>query len=164
MDFTAILLDSWDRQCRIVKALSSLIDESNRNVKPSEDGWSVDFQLAHIHGVRHYWLSQVDPERAKAVESSFIDGWQTPISDLDKIKSLLDESHLAVREAVAAAIATGGHPVGGYDNPILFLQHMIWHEGWHVGLIVLAFRLAGQELPQEWEEKHIWSEWRIEEY
>jgi hypothetical protein len=40
---------------------------------------------------------------------------------------------------------------------------MIWHEGWHVGLIFLALRLAGEEPKQEWEEANVWGEWRIEE-
>src|SRR5437762_620513 len=98
MDASEALLESWDRQCRIVNAVASRIDESNRRAKPSEDGWPLDHQLAHIHQVRRYWLSQLAPERAAALGKSFTDGWQTPISDLDAIKSQLKESAEAVRE------------------------------------------------------------------
>lgn len=163
MDVTAALLDSWDRQCRIVDAVASRVDENNRKAKPSEDGWPLDHQLAHIHLVRHFWLSKVAPERANALEDSFVDGWTTPIDDLPKIKALLKTSAAAVRGAVEELIKKGMEPVGGYDNPVLFLQHMIWHEGWHVGLIFLALRLAGQEPGEEWEEANVWGEWRTEE-
>lgn len=164
MNVTEALLESWDRQCRILTNVATLINESNRHAKPSTDGWSLDFQLAHVHQVRRYWLSQVAPERAKAVAESFIDGWQTPISDLEQIKTLLDDSAVAVREAMVELIAKDVQSVGGYDHPVLFLQHMIWHEGWHVGLIFLALRLNGQEPPEVWEEPHVWGQWRVEEW
>ena len=164
MDVTEALLDSWDRQCRIVNAVAARIDESNRHLKPSEDGWPLDRQLAHIHNVRHSFLSNVAPTVAESVGKSFVDGWQTPIQDLARIKELLLESGVAVREVVREALQNDVGQIGWYDNPILFLQHMVWHEGWHVGLIFLALRLAGQEPPEEWEETHVWGEWRTEEY
>ncbi len=163
MDLADALLDSWDRQCRIVAAVASRVDESNRGAKPSPDGWPLDHQLAHIHKVRHYWLSQIAPARGAALGDSFTDGWTTPISDLDSIRGLLAESAVAVREGVREALADGTGAVGGYDHPVLFLQHMVWHEGWHVGLLFLGLRLAGQEPSEEWEEAHVWGEWRTEE-
>ncbi|MBN9500246.1 MAG: DinB family protein [Armatimonadetes bacterium] len=164
MDIATALLDSWDRQCRIVNAVASRIDESNRHVKPSEDGWSLDHQLAHIHEVRQYWLSQVSPEKAAALDSSFQKPWVEPITDLEKIKSLLQDSGLAIREAMEVAFQGDGSAIGGYDNPVLFLQHMVWHDGWHIGLIFLGLRLAGQEPNEEWEEANVWGEWRTEEF
>jgi uncharacterized damage-inducible protein DinB len=164
MDIVDALLDSWDRQCRIVEAVASRIDEGNRNVKPSEDGWPLYHQLAHIHLVRRYWLSQVSPERGAALPETFIDGWTTPIQDLDAIKASLKESAVAIREGMRELLKNGTGAVGGYDNPVLFLQHMVWHEGWHVGLIFLGLRLNGQEPLEEWEEAHVWGEWRTEEF
>lgn len=61
MDITAALLDSWDRQCRIVASVASLIDGDNRKVKSSEDGFSLDAHLGHMHQVRRFFLSQVAP-------------------------------------------------------------------------------------------------------
>ncbi len=163
MDLTEALLDSWDRQCRIVMAVASRIDDSNMEVKPSEDGWPLYHQLAHIHLVRRYWLSQVAPDRGAALGKTFVDGWKTPIRDLDEICRHLEASAIGVREAVREMLANGTGPVGGYDHPVLFLQHMVWHEGWHVGLLFLGLRRAGQEPPEEWEEAHVWGEWRVEE-
>lgn len=165
MDITQALLDSWDRQCYIVEAVASLIDDENRAAKPSEDGWGIDRHLAHMHGVRRYFLSQVAPEQAAGLVSASADSEGTPLSDLNAIKACLKASGMAVREAVSRAIERGG-PMAGehvvYDTPVLFLQHMVWHDGWHIGLIFLALRLNGQEPPEEWEEPNVWGQWRTE--
>lgn len=162
MDTTTALLDSWDRQCRIVSSVASLVDEANRSVRPSPDGWPLDAQLAHIHQVRRYWLSRFSPKHAEGLGRVFKDGWENPIDDLGAIKSELDRSAKAVRDAVAEGIEAGGAPAGGYDHPVIFLQHMVWHEGWHVGLLMLGLRVAGQEPPEEWEEPNVWGQWRVE--
>ncbi|HEY3779840.1 MAG TPA: DinB family protein, partial [Fimbriimonadaceae bacterium] len=133
-----------------------------RKAKPSEDGMPLDHQLAHIHKVRHYWLSQFSPSDVAGMADGFNGTWDTPITDLAEIKALLVQSEKAVRDAFADGMKNGGKPAGGYDHPVFFLQHMIWHEGWHVGLIFLGLRLAGAEPPEEWEEKNVWSEWRTE--
>lgn len=165
MELAAALLDSWDRQCRIVDSVNSLIDEGNRHVKPSEDGMALDSQLAHMHGTRRYFLSQVAPEHATDIASGYADNEGTPLTDLDAIKACLAASGKAVREAVQEGIEKGGPMQGGhvvYDNAVLFLQHLVWHEGWHIGLIFLALRLNGQEPPEEWEEPNVWGLWRTE--
>ena len=167
MDVTEALLESWDRQCRIVNSVATLIDEGNRHIKPSEDGWSVGAHLAHMHGVRRFWLSQVAPDMAADLTSAYADKEGTPLDDLDAIKACLAASGTAVREAVAQGIAKGG-PMSGphatYDNAVLLMQHMVWHDGWHVGLIFLALRLNGQEPPEEWEEPNVWGQWRTESW
>jgi uncharacterized damage-inducible protein DinB len=161
MPLAEALLDSWDRQARIVRAVADRVDETNKHQKPSADGWPLYEHLAHIHLVRRFWLSRIDPERAKAFPSSYRSAWTDPIDDLDQIRQLLDQSAVAIREALEPRLVAGD-PVGGYDHPVLFLQHMVWHEGWHVGLIMLGLREAGQEPPEEWEETHLWGEWRTE--
>ncbi len=166
MDATEALLESWDRQCRIVEAVASLVNDSNRHVKPSEDGWTLDYHLAHIHNTRRFWLSHVAPERGAALERATED--DMPLPDLIAIKAHLEQSGKAVREGVRELLEKGVEKVSSenvtYDHPALFLQHMVWHEGWHVGLIFLGLRLAGQEPPEEWEDEKVWGEWRTEEW
>lgn len=164
MDVIAALLDSWDRQCRIVEAAASRVDESNRKFKPTPDGWALDMQLAHVHTTRRWFLSNVAPEVGKALPETMTDGWETPIEDLDAIKAALKQSGQAIRQVLADAFAAGTEKFGWYDNPVMFLQHMVWHEGWHVGMIFLALRVNGQEPPEEWEVAHVWDEWRKEEW
>ena len=162
MDVIAALLDSWDRQCRIVNAVAERVTEENKLAKPSPGGMPLFEQLAHIHLVRKYWLAQLDAEGAELLAKSYTGGWEGPIEDLDSIRKMLRESGVTVRGAVEEAIAEGNEKAGFYDNPILFLQHMIWHEGWHVGLLFLGLRLAGDEPTEEWEEANVWGEWRTE--
>ena len=164
MSPTESLLESWDRQCRIVLSAASLVDESNRQAKPSEDGWDLATQLAHIHEVRQFWLTKLDADRAKVLPNSFSEPWTTPISDLSQIKDCLELSGPAIRNAMADHLMRGTQAIGGYDHPVLFLQHIIWHEGWHIGLIFLALRLNGQEPSEEWSEENVWGLWRREEW
>jgi uncharacterized damage-inducible protein DinB len=162
MDVTEALLDSWDRQCRIVDAVMTRIDDANKHVKPSEDGWSLDKQLAHMHNTRKFFLKNVAPEIAAPLGRSYIDEEGTPVQDLEELKAMVRASGVAVGKATEELIKKGMVTAGFYDNPVLFLQHMVWHEGWHVGLIFLALRLNGQEPPEEWEEPNVWGEWRTE--
>jgi uncharacterized damage-inducible protein DinB len=120
-----------------------------------------------MHGVRRFFLSQVAPEHASSLISASADNQGTPLADLDEIKTCLKASEIAVRNAVEDALKVGG-PMASenvtYDNPVLFLQHMVWHDGWHIGLIFLALRLNGQEPPEEWEEPNVWGQWRTESW
>ena len=36
-----------------------------------------------------------------------------------------------------------------YDHPILLLQHMLWHKGYHHGQIKLALNVAGSPMTDE---------------
>jgi uncharacterized damage-inducible protein DinB len=66
-----------------------------------------------------------------------------------------------VRDWVAEKIGAGSQKCGNYDHPVHYLQHMVWHEGWHAGLIVLALRLAGHEPSEETESALVWNQWRL---
>jgi uncharacterized damage-inducible protein DinB len=46
-----------------------------------------------------------------------------------------------------------------YDHPILFLQHMIWHEGYHHGQIKLALKVAGHPLSDDEAGPVTWDVW-----
>ncbi len=54
-----------------------------------------------------------------------------------------------MREAVESLIQSGKEMGVHYDHPLLFLQHMIWHEGYHHGQIKLALKVAGHPLDDE---------------
>jgi len=51
-----------------------------------------------------------------------------------------------VRDAVKSRVEAGREMDLHYDHPILFFQHMIWHEGYHHGQIKLALKLAGHPI------------------
>lgn len=54
-----------------------------------------------------------------------------------------------VRDAVQRRIEQGRAMNQHYDHPILLLQHLLWHEGYHRGQIKLALKLAGLPLANE---------------
>lgn len=168
MELAAAFLESWDRQVRILDAIATRITEETRGALPSPDGWPLDRHLAHIHNVRNGWLTEVAPAR-EALATIFRTGegglaldeeGTLPVS-LDEIKRLLGLSAQAVRDTLAEALPQGDAPLGPYTHPVHFLQHMVWHEGWHAGLIMTGLRLAGHEPTEEWEEEHVWSLWRF---
>ncbi len=159
---TGELLASWERQTRILTNLSDRIGEEERGLKASIDGWPVDEHLAHIHEVRYGWLSKVSQPHAAKLGEVFEqhgDEWK-PIADLDEIKRQLALSGAAVGSAVRDLIEARAGKVGPYSHPVHFLQHMIWHEGYHFAVLTLALRLAGKESSEEWEEENVWGVWR----
>jgi len=46
-----------------------------------------------------------------------------------------------------------------YDHPILMLQHMIWHEGYHHGQMKLALKAAGLTMSNEVAGPATWRVW-----
>lgn len=72
---------------------------------------------------------------------------------------LLNVSAKAVRDAVRGRLASGREMNLHYDHPILMLQHLIWHEGYHHGQIKLALKLAGQPFDDEQIGPLTWDVW-----
>lgn len=159
-----VVLESWNRECAIVNALAAWIGPDRLDLRIGDDEWTVGFHLCHIHEVRYFWLSRVAPEQAKRLGDLFpvVDGAAAASSDLGTIRKELALSGEVVGEAVRELIAAGTGAIGGYDHPIFFLQHMLWHDGWHVGEILMTLRSAGQAPDEAWEEANIWGRWRTE--
>lgn len=162
MNANEALLDSWTRQCKALDNLASRVTPDLLAVKPSEDGWSIAAHLCHVHGTRCFWLPKASGREYPELKSLFVQSGDdyTPSRDLQEIRRSLGQSEAAIRDWVEDRLATGDPEAGYYDHPVLFLQHMIWHEGYHFGLIMLALRLAGHEPPEEWEDTHVWDLWR----
>jgi uncharacterized damage-inducible protein DinB len=155
-------LESWGRNCNIVNRLAAEIDESLLDAAPSDGEWSIAFHLCHIHEVRYSWLREVSPEHAAKLGDLFIEseGDWTPTRDLPTIRAQLKLSGDVIGELTKSLIEKGAKKVGPYSHPVHFVQHMIWHDGWHYGLIALAMRRAGREPSEEWEEQNVWGIWR----
>ena len=75
------------------------------------------------------------------------------------IAEQLNESAKAVRDAVKGKLLAGRDMNVHYDHPILLLQHMIWHEGYHHGQIKLALKLAGRPLSDDDAGPVTWDVW-----
>lgn len=159
---TAQLLESWDRQARIINSLAALVDEDIRDIAPAEDRMTLHRQLCHIAACRKGWLEKAAPSHFEKLQWCYQpvgEEWE-PIEDLAEVKREIALGGRVIREAVEEAIEAGTVPFGPYDHPAFYLQHMLWHEGWHAGMIVLGLKVAGREPTDEWEEQHIWELWR----
>lgn len=161
MNLEVLLLDSWRRQCGILDSLFDLVTPDLAQAKPSEDGMAIIEQFCHIGNTRRFWLTKalgapLDP--AGRFYKQVGEDW-VPLDDLSDIRSKLRTSGDVVAETVQRAIQ-GEIALEQYENPVLLLQHMVWHEGYHFSLIMLALRLAGHEPKEEWEDAHVWQPWR----
>jgi uncharacterized damage-inducible protein DinB len=163
MDITQTFVESWRRQCACMNDIAELVTEDVANVKPSEDGWCLSRQLCHVQAVRLGWFSNATGQEHPELDYLFTQEGEKwiPSTDLAKIRSQLKLSGEAIEKWLTTALPEGKQS-GGYDHPAFFLQHMVWHEGWHIGLIMLGLRLAGKEPTDEWEEAHLWGRWRVE--
>jgi hypothetical protein len=72
---------------------------------------------------------------------------------------MLNESAATVRLAVKSRWGAGRQMDVHYDHPVLLLQHMIWHEGYHHGQIKLALKLAGRPVMDNEAGPITWDVW-----
>jgi uncharacterized damage-inducible protein DinB len=148
-------LDSWDRNNRILLNLLQAAPASCHNARVVATSPSVIEMFAHIIYVRLIFILEDAPESAGRAHPR---EWLRETNP-ERLASGLDSSARAVRDAVEDRLRSGQPMQQHYDHPLLFLQHMIWHEGYHHGQIKLALKVAGQPL----EDKEIgpltWSVW-----
>jgi len=76
-----------------------------------------------------------------------------------RIAQMLNDSAKAVRDAVKSRVEAGRDMNLHYDHPILLLQHMVWHEGYHHGQIKVALKVAGRPITDEEAGPVTWDIW-----
>jgi uncharacterized damage-inducible protein DinB len=138
-DLLEALFDSWNRNNTILLNLLRAVPDGGLEVKATIGSPSVAEMFTHIHYVRLIFVSEDAPEFAGKMP----DGEWLAERDPHKIEEMLNESAATVRRAVKSRLEAGRQMNLHYDHPILLLQHMIWHEGYHHGQIKLALKLAG---------------------
>jgi uncharacterized damage-inducible protein DinB len=149
------LIDSWDRNNRIVVNLLKLIREDHLDARPVEGSPSIAELFMHLHYVRLIFVAEDAGEFAKALPPG---EWQAE-RDRRRMVEMLDESAAAVRDAVRGRLAAGRPMDRHYDHQILMLQHLIWHEGYHHGQIKLTLKLHGHAISDAEAGPMTWSVW-----
>ena len=156
------LLDSWDRNHAIVVNLLRLVPEGGMDVIPAAGSPSVAQLFTHIHYCRLIFVHEDAPEAARPLPEG---EWRAE-RNRHRLTHMLNESAAAVRDAVRGRVEAGRPMDTHYDHPILMLQHLIWHEGYHHGQIKLALKQAGHTVSDDdagavtwdiWMDKGIWS-------
>ncbi len=149
------LLDSWARNNTILVNLLHAIPAGALDLRPMPTSPSIGGLFMHMHYCRLVFVEEDAPEVATPVPQG---EWRT-VRDRNQIARWLDESAQTVRAAVMSRVAAGREMDRHYDHPILLLQHMIWHEGYHHGQIKLALKLAGQPFDDEVIGPRTWDVW-----
>jgi uncharacterized damage-inducible protein DinB len=149
------LLDSWDRNNTILINLLHALPEDGLEARVMDGSPSVAQMFMHMHYVRLVFISEDAPEFARPLPEG---EWRSE-RDRNRIAAMLNESASAVREAVKGRLQSGREMELHYDHPILFLQHMIWHEGYHHGQIKLALKMAGHPFDDEGIGPVTWDVW-----
>jgi uncharacterized damage-inducible protein DinB len=150
-----VLLDSWDRNNTILLNLLRAIPEGALETRAMEGSPSIAQLFTHIHYVRLVFVFEDAPEFATELpEEEWVEA-----RDRDRIAEMLAKSARAVRDAVRGRFERGQEMNLHYDHPILLLQHMLWHEGYHHGQMKLALKLAGRPLTNAEAGPVTWGVW-----
>ena len=136
------VLDSWDRNNIILLNLLRALPDGSMEARAMEGSPSIAELFTHIHYVRLVFVSEDAPEFAGEMPK---EEWVAE-RDRNRMARKLEDSAKAVREAVKGRLEAGRNMDLHYDHPILLLQHMIWHEGYHHGQIKLALKLIGRPM------------------
>jgi uncharacterized damage-inducible protein DinB len=149
------LLDSWDRNNTILTNLVLALPEGALELRPMAGSPAVGQLITHMHYCRLVFVQENVPELAQPVIG---EEWRKE-RDPARLAQLLRESSLAVRGAFLARYQEGRPMDRHYDHPILLLQHMLWHEGYHHGQIKLTLKLAGRAFEDEEIGAVTWDVW-----
>jgi uncharacterized damage-inducible protein DinB len=150
-----VLLDSWDRNNTILINLLRAIPKSGLEARAMERSPSIAELFGHIHYVRLVFIAEDVPEFATDLPK---EEWASE-PDPVRMAQLLKDSAQAVRDAVKSRVEADWNMNLHYDHPILLLQHMIWHEGYHHGQIKLALKLSGHPMSNEEAGPITWGVW-----
>jgi uncharacterized damage-inducible protein DinB len=149
------LLESWDRNNTILVNLLRAIPEDRMSFRAADDSPTIAQLFMHMHYVRLVFVTEDAPEFGKPLPEG---EWRAE-RDHNRIAALLNESATVVRDAVKGRLHAGRDMDLHYDHPILMLQHMIWHEGYHHGQIKLALKAAGRPFDDEEIGPVTWDVW-----
>src|SRR5215467_3768521 len=153
------LLDSWERNNTILVNLLRAIPDGGLEARAIESSPTVAEMFAHMHYVRLILVSEDAPEFARPLP---MEEWSAE-GDRDTMAQMLNDSAQAVRDAVKDRLQKAQQMNLHYDHPILLLQHMIWHEGYHHGQIKLALKVAGNPLDNKKAGPVTWRVWMNKE-
>jgi uncharacterized damage-inducible protein DinB len=149
------LLDAWDRNNTILVNLLRAIPEGAMDIRAAGSRSSIGQMFKHMHYVRLIAVQEDAPEFSTELPRQ---QWIAE-PDRDRMEQMLRDSAQAVRDAVRGKLESGRPMDVHYDHPVLMLQHLGWHEGYHHGQIKLALKLAGHPFDDEEIGAVTWDVW-----
>lgn len=149
------VLDSWDRSNTIMVRFLRALPAEAMALRVMDGSPSIHEMFRHIHFCRLIFVFEDAPEFARPVPD---EEW-TGDDDLVRLAESLTESAHAVRQAVEGRLKTGQQMELHYDHPILMLQHLLWHDGYHHGQMKLALKVHGHQMSDEQAGPLTWDVW-----
>jgi len=131
------------------------LPEDGVEAKALEGSHSIAEMFTHIHFVRLAFVSEDAPEFARNLPE---EEWVVE-RDSVRIAQMLHDSAKAVRDAVKSRVEAGREMNLHYDHPVLLIQHMLWHEGYHHGQMKVALKAAGRPMTEEEAGPITWGVW-----
>jgi uncharacterized damage-inducible protein DinB len=157
MQILDALLDSWDRNNTILVNLLRALPEGALDARAMAGSPTVAQLFTHIDYVRLVFVFEDVPEFVNSPPGKEWVNERNP----DRIADMLNHSAGVVRAAVKVRLETGKSMNVHYDHPILMLQHLIWHEGYHHGQIKLALKTIGKPFDDEEIGPLTWDVWML---
>ena len=150
------LLDSWDRNNRVLLNLLRAIPAGGLDARAAEGSPTVAQMFTHMHHERMVSVLENAPEHAGRVPEQ---EWN-PERDTDRISQWLEESAGCVRDAVKGRVEADRALDQDFAHPVQLLQFLIFHEGYHHGQIKLALKAAGCPIADAEAGPLTWDVWR----
>ena len=155
-DLLDAVLDSWDRNNTILLNLLHALPDGGLEARAMDGSPSASEMFTHIYHERMVSILEEAPEFAGKVPDV---EWDTE-RNVDRIMQMLKESARQVRGAVKSRVEQGKQMDLHYDHPILLIQLLIFHEGYHHGQIKLALKASGHPLTNDQAGPLTWDIWR----
>ncbi len=155
-DLLDALLESWNRNNTIMLNLLDALPEGGLEARATETSPTVSQQFSHLQHERFITVFEEAPEYAKPVPEQ---EWAAE-GEKSRIAQMLNESAEAVRRAVRGRIEAGRETDMDYGHPVLMLQMLLWHDGYHHGQIKIALKISGIPVPDDQAGPLTWDIWR----
>ena len=122
--------------------LENIAEPAWRAEPPGGKGRTIAAIVAHIHNVRHMWLS------VSAKSSEIPEKFDRSNVTLAQARRALAKSAEAMLRLLAVSLESGRVKNAGMD-PVAFFAYALSHEAHHRGQICLLARQVGHPLPKE---------------
>jgi uncharacterized damage-inducible protein DinB len=161
MTVTDAILETWRRNTEVLTNILQALPEGGIDAMDTGGKWTVAHHLADMQGATLEWLKASAPSFVVGLEELYFDdpsssaGWGAE-RDVPKIIAAFQASSVAVENAVRHHLETNEAFGEVYAHPIFFLQHMIWHQAYHMGQIVWALKQSEMRFSDEQTFEMIW--------
>lgn len=150
------ILDGWDRHNRVLMNLAGATPEGGFAARALPGSPSVAEMFSHMHHERMVSVAEEAPEYAGRMP----EGEWVQVAGAGEISGMLGESGRLVRAAVEGRVAAGRPLDLRFAHPVVLVQFLIFHEGYHHGQIKLALKAAGLPMHDDQAGPLTWDVWR----